>query len=268
MSVTVRAGHEVYARQLGEGPRDALLLHCSLAHSGAWKGLAARLGDAFSFMAYDQLDHGKSADWNGEGDYHDASTAVAASFLGDAPIDLIGHSFGATLALRLAVEQPRRVRSLVLIEPVFFAAAVADEPELAQAHDAQVSHMAQLIEAGDTHGAARDFLSVWGGGVPWEAMPEDAKTFMASRAHVIVDAEPALMNDTAGLLAEGRLGALEMPVLLLRGSASPAITKAINDALARRIRGAQSRVVSGAAHMLPITHPRETAQEIRAFYAL
>ena len=55
------------------------------------------------------------------------STQIVGNFITD-PIDVIGHSFGATVALRLAVEQPEKVRSLTLIEPVFFAVAGQDVP--------------------------------------------------------------------------------------------------------------------------------------------
>jgi pimeloyl-ACP methyl ester carboxylesterase len=78
-------------------------------------------------IAFDLPGHGRSADWDGASDYHHLSTQIAASFLTE-PVDLIGHSFGATVALRLAVEQPQKLRSLILIEPVFFAVAAQDSP--------------------------------------------------------------------------------------------------------------------------------------------
>lgn len=56
---------------------------------------------------------------------------IARAALG-APVDVIGHSFGATVALRLALERPELVRSLVLVEPVLFAAAkAAEDPRFA-----------------------------------------------------------------------------------------------------------------------------------------
>ena len=36
------------------------------------------------------------------------------------PIHLVGHSYGGAVALRFAMQQPERLRSLVLIEPVAF----------------------------------------------------------------------------------------------------------------------------------------------------
>jgi lipase len=55
-------------------------------------------------------------------------TEHALGLLPEGPVHLIGHSFGATVALRLAIEAPERVASLTLIEPVLFAAA-PDGPE-------------------------------------------------------------------------------------------------------------------------------------------
>ena len=36
-------GH-IHRTRLGEGARQVLAIHCTLAHSGAWRGLAAALG--------------------------------------------------------------------------------------------------------------------------------------------------------------------------------------------------------------------------------
>ena len=77
--------------------------------------------------AFDLPGHGRSPDWDGVVEYQHLSTQIAASFVIE-PVDLIGHSFGATVALRLAVEQPQKLRSLTLIEPVFFAVAARDAP--------------------------------------------------------------------------------------------------------------------------------------------
>lgn len=263
-----RAGHQVYCRTFGEGPRRGLMLHCSLAHGGVWRGVAEQLGGGFAFESPDQLSHGKSAFWDRVGDYHDASTALAESFLGDSPIDVVGHSFGATVALRLGLENPHRVRSLVLMEPVFFAAAFADKPELKPAHQGVMQIMRDYLAAGDEHEAARAFIGAWGGGAPWEMLPQEMRDAMASRIHMVVDTEPALYDDHAGLLEGGRLEGLDVPVLLMRGATSPEPIASVNEALARRIPAARSVVVEGAGHMLPISHPQPCAAEMLRFWGV
>jgi len=123
----------LHLRMFGTGPRPVLALHCSLAHGGAWTAVAARLPGC-RLLAPDLPGHGLSPDWAGPGDYHDATTRAVGSLLGalaqDGPVDLLGHSFGATVALRLALQRPELVRSLMLVEPVLFAAArAAGAPE-------------------------------------------------------------------------------------------------------------------------------------------
>lgn len=264
MSAELRAGHTVHARTLGTGARRGLMLHCSLAHGGAWRGLAGQFEDQFSFVAPDLLGHGRSAAWNGQGCFHQACSAVAQSFLGEEPVDIVGHSFGATLALRLALEAPGAVRSLVLFEPVFFAVALADDPHFVN----DMNGLDLMIAAGKRREATKAFLSAWGGGLPWEAMPKEVQDDMAARIHVINDAALALYQDTAGLLREGRLQALEIPVFLVRGSQSDPVIETINEGLARRIPGAKTAVLEGAGHMLPISHPKDCAALLRGFWQL
>ncbi len=264
-----RAGYDIYHRTLGQGPRQALLLHCSLAHGGAWRGLAGFFETEFTFTAFDHLDHGRSAAWNREGDYHSVSTAVGKSFLGSEPIDLVGHSFGATVALRMAVECPEQVRSLVLIEPVFFAVAIRDEPDRAEEHRREMQDMRALLDTGQREAAAKAFLAEWGGGgLPWEQLPQEARADMVAKIHIILDAEPQLYGDKAGLLDAGRLEGLKIPVLLVRGAGSPGSIAAINAGLAQRIPRAESVSVEGAGHMAPITHPQACADEMRRFWGL
>ena len=50
-----------------------------------------------------------------------------------------------------------------------------------------------------------------------------------------------------------------MPVLLIRGDRSPRIIARIADEIAARLPDVGVATVPGAGHMVPITHPDETA---------
>jgi pimeloyl-ACP methyl ester carboxylesterase len=119
--VTVTAADgPVFWQDLSQGPRPALAIHCALAHSAEWAGVAERLS-GLRFRAFDLPGHGLSADWPGGGDYLAASLGSALNFM-DEPVDLIGHSLGGVVALAAAEARPEAVRSLTLIEPVLFGA--------------------------------------------------------------------------------------------------------------------------------------------------
>jgi lipase len=246
----------LHVRRFGHGPRLTLALHPSLAHGGAFRALAAQLPGR-TLLCPDLTGHGESPGWDGKADLHDATTAAVLAVLqGIGPVDMIGHSFGGTVALRLALAHPDLVRSLTLIEPALFAAATqADRDMLAQS----LQPYAQALAAGDWHAAAAAFQAVWGAGVPFGTLPLAQRDYIVARIHLIAAQNAALSDDLARLLRPGGLESLPMPVMLIRGALSPPVIPAIHAALAARIAQAGDHVVAGAGHMVPITHAAQTA---------
>lgn len=254
--------HRTWARG---GVRPVLALHCSLAHAGAWSALAARL-EGVTVTAIDQIGHGNAPDWDGVSDLHGSATGASilmAERLGQGnAVDLIGHSFGATVALRLALTRPDLVRSLTLVEPVIFAAARGD----AAFAPFRARHLAfaALIQSGQREAALRMFHGDWGTGDALEALPERTRTYMLDRIPLIEAQNPVLLDDAAHMLRPGGLEAIRVPVLLIDGAGSPPVIDAVQSALARRLAKVQRLSVPGAGHMVSITHAAEIAAVVQA----
>ena len=243
-----------------------LAIHCSLAHAGVWRGVGEALGDLCTTTAYDLPMHGRSAPWDGTGDIHDIATEMGRSLL-KAPMDVIGHSFGATVALRLAIETPALVRSVTLIEPVYFAAALADGLVSKEGFASANPGFEAALEAGDMMEAARAFNRGWGDGTGWDRIPQAKRQYMAERIHFVPASTAALHDDSAGLLRPGRFAQATMPALLLEGSTSPPAMGAILDSIERRLPNVTRAKVAGAGHMAPLTHPAEVAAKVRRLLA-
>ena len=247
------------------GVRPVLASHCSLAHSGVWSGLAD-LMRGVTLTAIDQPGHGRSADWSGQEDLHALTTRMlvdaAETLGGGGRIDLLGHSFGATVALRIALDRPDLVRSLTLIEPVIFAAARGDAAYAPfRARHLQV---AALLQGGDLSAAVTEFHADWGAGTDFADLPDRQRQYMLDRIHLIGAQNAALVDDAAGLLRPGGLEALDVPVLLIEGAQSPPIISAVQAALAGRLKRVQRLAVAGAGHMVPITHAASVAPMVQA----
>ncbi|MDX1786069.1 MAG: alpha/beta hydrolase [Roseovarius sp.] len=261
-----KGGFATYWTQFGQGPRQAVMIHCALAQSSAWGGVAQYLSGALTMTAFDLPGHGRSGAWDAScGEMQALTAGIAADFAREGPVDVIGHSFGATAALRMAVLWPERVRSLVLIEPVFFAVATRDRPDIAEAQRAAEADYAAAMAQGDHERAARHFLAIWGNGLAWEDLRASQRAELAGQMTLIEAEQPALHDDVGGMLEPGVLEALQMPVLLLEGSKSPPVIGVICDGLAMRLPRAERAVIGGAGHMAPLSHPAQVSAEILRF---
>lgn len=249
------------------GDRPVLALHCSLAHAGAWGTLAQHL-HGITLTAMDQTGHGRAPDWDGVTDLHTDATRAAIAMaseigLGD-PIDLVGHSFGATVCLRIALERPDLVRSLTLVEPVIFAAARAAGDSAYVPFRVRHEQLAELLQSGKRDQAAVDFHGYWGSGEPFADLPPKMQTYITDRMHLIAAQNPYLLDDAAGLLRYMGLESIGVPTLLVEGADSPPIIDAVHSELARRLTQVTRLAVPGAGHMVPITHAAEVALAVQA----
>lgn len=106
----------------GDGP-GVLLLHGLASSSHVWDLVAPRLVPALRVVAYDQRGHGRSSKpstgYGFERTSADALGVIRASRL-RRPL-VVGHSWGANVALELAAANPRVVAGVLLIDGGFLS---------------------------------------------------------------------------------------------------------------------------------------------------
>lgn len=237
------------------------LIHCGLAHGGVWRRFLEALNLDVDPALIELPGHGDAVDWDESRDYADQATELALDDMPSEPVPLIGHSFGAAVALRIAIERPGRASSLVLIEPVLYSAV-----EGTYIHDKAMRDMAPFAkkaQAGSMATAAKEFHTLWGSDSNWDDLQEQQRRYMTARMNLILAAEEYLWRGSKKLLQEGRLEELDIPVTLVEGDQSHPVMTQIVDALGRRIPDAEGIIVPGAGHMVPITHPMPVAESVR-----
>ncbi|WP_156166219.1 alpha/beta fold hydrolase [Mycobacterium haemophilum] len=99
------------------GPVRMLAIHGLTGHGQRWQHLAEYVPE-IAFAAPDLVGHGRSswaAPWT-----IDANVSALGAVLddeADAPVLVVGHSFGGAIALHLAVARPDQVAALLLLDP-------------------------------------------------------------------------------------------------------------------------------------------------------
>ncbi len=237
----------------------AVLAHCFLGNGASWAPMVGALPVPVDALAFDMPGHGRSPMPEDPGDFHAAVTAVIGGLVTQ-PSLLVGHSFGGAAMLRHALQYPSTAIGLVLIEPVLFAAA-RDEPEFPP-YRASEQALRDAVQAGRSVDAARRFLAMNPGSPDFDALPASVQAVMAAQMRLLIAAEAGIFGDSGGLLTSGMMERFDVPVLLLLGGETAPIFRAVVRVLAGRLPRAEIAVIDGAGHMVPISHPRETATVI------
>jgi pimeloyl-ACP methyl ester carboxylesterase len=118
MSFVTAAGRQVHVQELGAGPPVVMIHGLLIGSLATWYFTAAPvLARSHRVRMYDLRGHGKS---ERAATGYDLATLVAdlAAISADlpAPFDLVGHSWGALVALGFAIGHPERVRRLAIVE--------------------------------------------------------------------------------------------------------------------------------------------------------
>jgi len=176
----------------------------------------------------------------------------------------VGHSYGAALALEAARTLGRRVKCLVLVEPVSFHLLRQEgRPEWAEV-EALGRAVLGPVANGDDRAAAKAFMTYWLGRVRWWLSPERFKTAIAATIPKVA-LEFGIAIDAPTRLAD--YAAITAPTLLIAGGKTRAPTRAVADLLAANLPNAEVEILKGAGHMSPFTHPAELNRLILDFLA-
>jgi pimeloyl-ACP methyl ester carboxylesterase len=257
---------EPFYREAGSGP-GVVCLHSNASTSGQWVALMDRLAPRFRVLAVDSYGAGKSPEWPSDRviSLRDEVALIEPVLARvGAPLVLVGHSYGAAIALVAALERPERVRALALYEPTLFALIDADAPAPNDADGirAAVARAAAALDAGDRDGAAEQFIDYWMGPGSWRRTPEKRQAPIAASVANVRRWAHALFTEPTPLAA---FRALDVPVLCLVGGHSTRSARGVARLLCAALPQVEIVALEAAGHMGPITHPEQVNEAIARF---
>jgi pimeloyl-ACP methyl ester carboxylesterase len=220
----------------GTGPTVVLVHGSVVGASRTWRH-QLELAEHFRLCLPNRPGFGGSAPLE-RGDFEAEAPLIAELLAGGA--HLVGHSYGAVIALHAAALAPERVHSLVISEPGCMRVAAGN----AQV-DQQIAH-GELLYASAATLEPLDFLRAFRGGVgSTHETPAQLQGELLEGARLLMRERPPWESD-APLEA---LREAPFDKLVISGAHSP-VFEAICDVVAERL-GARRATVAGRGHTIP-----------------
>ncbi len=269
MTSAIINGIELCYEMSGDGA-PVLFVHGSCVDQTTWSLVSPLLANSFRTITYDRRGHGRSAAAPGRGtideDVEDLAALIRALALG--PVHLVGNSFGASIALRLAARSPALIGTLAVHEPplVFYLTEDLEQIPVLEELVRIGGEIVDRLARGDTPGAARQFvdeLSIGSGG--WKSLSEEQRQVFVANVRTWLDeqAEPAAYDVDRAALAK-----FARPVLLSEGGLSPKhVRRVVQKILSETLPGARHVLVERWGHIPHLTHPAEYAAMLKEFAA-
>jgi 2-succinyl-6-hydroxy-2,4-cyclohexadiene-1-carboxylate synthase len=239
------------------GPDRLVLVHGFTQTMRAWDRLAVPLAESFQVVRVDLPGHGGSGGI--EMTFEDTAAAI-----GDAGgrATYVGYSLGGRLCLRLAVDRPDLVQSLVLVGA---SPGLADDAARAARREADEALAADIERIGTAA-----FLERWLDQPMFatlEPQPEDLEARLANTSGGLATALRRLGTGVQEPLWD-RLGELGMPVLVVAGQQDARYVH-IGEEMADAI-GVNAQVVAlaGAGHAAHLERPIGFSRLLQAFLVL
>jgi pimeloyl-ACP methyl ester carboxylesterase len=162
MATATVNGVRLFYELNGTGQIRLVLMHGSWGSHDDWELVVPRLTDLIRVLTYDRRGHSNSERPSGQGSVREdvADLAALIEHLGLVPAWVVGNSFDASIALRLAGERCELFRGLIGHEPPLFSLLGDDSvlaSRLAKVNQG-IGAVVKRIASEDHAGAAVQFV--------------------------------------------------------------------------------------------------------------
>ena len=266
-------GRTLHYVEEGQG-QPLLLVHGGMNDYRIWKPQMNPFGQKFHVIAYSRRNSCPN-EWTGDGSdstvQNNSQDLVGLiEKLGIAPVHLVGHSFGGTVAIECALRRPELVRSLVLHEPGVFSLIMdPDRPStllrffvrhpvtamsMMREYSQHIRPTMKLFERGDFEKGVSLLLE----GV---TRRKDAlASFPPEMQQMIRDNVKSVLGefrDSYSSFTREDARRISVPTLLIKGEMSPRPGRVMVDELGKCMPNSEVVEIPGVSHDVIMTAPDE-----------
>lgn len=250
-----------------QGTGDAVVfVHGGVTDYRSWALQIEPFAQHYRVIAFSRRYHFPNPGADQTSDYraaeHRDDLAALIQVLRLQPAHLVASSYGAYIALLLALSRPQLVRSLVLGEP---PVPFLFGPEAIKAMTEQVEPSRQAFERGDSEQAVRVFLDSVVGPGGFDRFPPAARQMILDNApefRLEVNSAP---DHYFMAFSCADLGNVQAPTLLLTGAESPSFLHQMTDALERCLPTTERATVAQASHGMHNQNPHAYNETVLSF---
>ncbi len=234
----------------------------SFSAGSSWRNISTPLSERYRTITTSLSGYGKTQERREPGGTHmDDEMDVLETVLNsaDAPVHLVAHSFGAWVALALAIRRAPKLLSMTLLEPTAFNLLdLGGESALSQEVHA-MTHRYFNEWDNENQQAVRHVIDFYGKAGTFDAYPPAVQDKLISQTPTnILDwktgyADPMKLAD---------LAAVKVPTLVVCGGASHRAMQRCNQLLVEHLPQAKIMTLEGADHFMIGTHASDLTQEI------
>jgi pimeloyl-ACP methyl ester carboxylesterase len=201
----------------------------------------------------------KEADGSMQRQVEDLSALIKG--LGIAPAHVVGHSYGGSIALFLALAHPEVVRTLVLAEPGV-RTVLENEPGTEadlKAFQGFSAALGQAIASGDAERIVKTLVDFVAPG-EFETLPPEIHRMLVANI-------PAAKVEGSTRLTCQDARRITAPTLVLTGNRSPLGYRHIAEIVARCVQNGDLVKIPGASHPMQFGNPQAFNDAVLAFVA-
>jgi pimeloyl-ACP methyl ester carboxylesterase len=253
MVVVRRGAVSVDVDRFGAGP--PVLLVSGVSREVAWVELTEALRDDYRVLTVDVHGQGNTPPWTGprRQTLSDQVKLLHAITAGSTePLALVGHSFGADVVLRAAVELGARVAAVVAIEPTAFAVLprAGRHAEYAQVAAERI-RLGERLAAGEIEDAINGSTSFWVG-ERLARLPTHQRDVIERGMHHRLAEWDAV---TDPVLTIDDLATSTAPTLVAHDPGTLPPVRAVAEVLAEARPDWERAELPGAGHLAPLSRP-------------